>query len=431
MRILTNQKDDKQIKALFKRVQIDYRSIISEIEPLMTAVEKNGDEAIVERQSRKYPERSQTIVKKLCYGKKEQKAAYLRMPERFIRACKKAISNLEAFHNMQIQTKTIVEIDEGIVCSREFRPIERVGLYIPGGSAPLPSTLMMLAVPAKIAGCTTVVACTPPNKKGDIEDSILATAYMLNMDNLLLCKVGGTQAIAAMANGTKTIPKVDKIFGPGNKYVTAAKLFVSTEVSIDMPAGPSEVLVIADQYANPSFVAADLLSQAEHDPASQAILITDSAELANQVNNEIDKQIVDLPRKNIAKEALSNSAIVITRDVAEALQLSNEYAPEHLIIQTQEPEIIAQKVVNAGSVFIGEYAPESAGDYCSGTNHSLPTSGFAKSIGPVSTEMFGKYIQFQTITREGLATLLPTIETLAEFEGLEAHRRAASIRTTN
>jgi len=431
MLILNSKKDGEKIRSIFKRDQIDYRAIITDIEPLVTAVKKYGDKAIIKRQMAKNPKLSISIAGKLIYDRKDQKKAYLKMPKEFIEACENSINNLEKFHKTQIQKRTDVEISDGIICYREFKPIEKVGLYIPGGSAPLPSTLMMLAVPAKIAGCTTVVVCTPPNKSGEIEDSILATAYILGMDNLILCKVGGTQAISAMANGTESVPKVDKIFGPGNKYVTAAKLLVSTDVSIDMPAGPSEILVIADKTANPAFIAADLLSQAEHDPSSQAILIIDSEKIANLVNMEIEKQMQDLPRKTIITKALENSAIVITENLDKAIRLSNEYAPEHLIIQTDDAEKIAEMVTNAGSVFIGEYSTESAGDYCSGTNHSLPTSGFAKSVGPVSTEMYGKYVQFQSLTKKGLETILPTIETLAEFEGLEAHKRAASIRIFN
>jgi len=320
-----------------------------------------------------------------------------------------------------------VETSRGVFCWRKNVPVEKVGLYIPGGTAPLFSTVLMLAIPAKLAGCSEIILCAPPNQDGKIHPAILYSADKIGVTKIV--KAGGAQAIAAMAYGTKSIPKVDKIFGPGNQYVTAAKLLVNTQgVAIDMPAGPSEVLVIADQTADEKFIASDLLSQAEHGPDSQVIFVTDKADKLKTVEKEINKQLKKLPRAAIAEKALNNSKSILFEDIESCIAFSNTYAPEHLIICTQNAEQWADKITQAGSVFLGNYTPEAAGDYASGTNHVLPTNGFARSYAGVSIDSFIKKITFQQISRSGLKNLAPTIEKLAEAEELIAHKRAVSIR---
>jgi histidinol dehydrogenase len=338
-----------------------------------------------------------------------------------------ARKNVEAFHSVQIKPETIVETSEGVSCWRKSVAIEKVGLYVPGGSAPLFSTLLMLAIPAKIAGCREIIVCTPPGKDGIINPVILYTAKLLGIKKIF--KTGGAQAIAAMAYGTASIPAVNKIFGPGNQYVTRAKELIQQDgIAIDMPAGPSEVLVIADNTANPSFVAADLLSQAEHGPDSQVIMLTDSRELIEKVRMEVEMQIDLLPRKDIARKAMGNSLLILLSSLDSCLEFSNLYAPEHLIINTKDADLQAERVVNAGSVFIGSYSCESAGDYASGTNHTLPTNGFAKSHSGVSVDSFVRKITFQKISPEGIKKLGPSIEVLAEAESLSGHRNAVSLR---
>ena len=306
-------------------------------------------------------------------------------------------------------------------------PIERVGLYIPGGTAPLFSTVLMLAIPARIAGCHEIVLCTPPGRDGKVNPATLFAARVAGVNSIF--KAGGVQAIGAMAYGTESIPRVYKIFGPGNQYVTAAKQWVSLHgVAIDLPAGPSEVEVLADDSANPVFVASDLLSQAEHGIDSQALLITTSVALAEKVKNEVERQLPLLSRKEIASHSLDNSKLIVVRDMQEAIALTNEYAPEHLIIESNEPHVLASGVVNAGSVFLGHYAPESAGDYASGTNHTLPTNGYAKAYSGVCLDSFVRKITFQEITQAGLQTIGPAIECMASAEGLDGHRRAVSLR---
>lgn len=309
-------------------------------------------------------------------------------------------------------------------------PIEKVGLYIPGGSAPLFSTVLMLAIPASIAGCKEIVLCTPPGKNGKVHPAILYTASLCGIKNIF--KVGGAQAIAAMAYGTEIIPPVFKIFGPGNSYVTTAKMLVQLDgVAIDMPAGPSELMVIADETANPEFIAADLLSQAEHGPDSQVMLLTDSLPLAKQVKTFARQQLLKLPRKKIAEKALKQSVIIVLKNMDEAIVLSNLYAPEHLIIMIADPALITEKIQAAGSVFIGNWSPESAGDYASGTNHTLPTNGYAAMYSGVSVDSFTKTITYQHLTKEGLGQLGPAIMTLAKAEDLEAHSKAVEIRLKN
>ncbi len=344
------------------------------------------------------------------------------------RALEIAFANIHRFHSTQLRKERSVETMPGVRCWREPRPIEKVGLYIPGGSAVLPSTLLMLGVPARIAGCKEIAVCTPPQADGGINGYVAYCLQLLQIERAYL--VGGAQAIAAMAYGTESIPKVDKLFGPGNQYVTKAKSLVQglAGISIDMPAGPSEVLVIADRTANPEYVAADLLAQAEHGPDSQAILVSTDRQLIDDVQVALAHQLALLPRAAIAEKALANSYAIHCETLADAMAFSNRYAPEHLILETDEWEPLLRKVSNAGSVFAGHLTPESAGDYASGTNHTLPTSAFARSYSGVSVDSFVKKITFQHISLEGLRHIGPTVETLAELEGLQAHKNAVSVR---
>lgn len=344
------------------------------------------------------------------------------------RALEIAFQNIHKFHSTQLRKERVVETMPGVKCWREVRPIEKVGLYIPGGSAVLPSTLLMLGVPARIAGCREIVVCSPPQKSGKINGFVAYCLKLLQIKKIFL--VGGAQAVAAMAYGTESIPKVDKIFGPGNQFVTKAKSIIqgTTNVSIDMPAGPSEVLVIADKSANPAFVAADLLAQAEHGIDSQAVLVATDIDLIHAVNNELVKQLAVLPRMELAQKAIQNSYAILAEDLREAIQFSNKYAPEHLILETDNWQTITSLILNAGSVFLGHLTPESAGDYASGTNHTLPTSGYARSYSGVSVDSFVKKITFQHISKEGLEQIGSTVEILAELEGLQAHKNAVSIR---
>ena len=344
------------------------------------------------------------------------------------RALQTAYDNIYKFHQVQLKTEDKVETMPGVTCWRELRPIEKVGLYIPGGTAVLPSTFLMLGIPARIAGCREIVVCSPPQKDGKVNKYIAFVAQLLGIEKIYLA--GGAQAIAAMAYGTETIPKVDKIFGPGNQYVTKAKTIIqsTTNTAIDMPAGPSEVLVIADESAIPSFVAADLLAQAEHGVDSQSVLVTTSAEFAEKVLAELAIQLPVLPRSEIARKAIDNSYIIIVNKLDEAMDFSNQYAPEHLILATANWQQLTANIINAGSVFLGNLTPESVGDYASGTNHTLPTSAYARAYSGVSVDSFVKKITFQHITPEGIKNIGPTVETLAELEGLRAHKNAVSIR---
>jgi histidinol dehydrogenase len=349
------------------------------------------------------------------------------VPEELKKAIRIAYKNIEKFHYAQITTEAVVETSKGVKCWRKSVPIEKVGLYIPGGSAPLFSTLLMLGIPAKLAGCKQIVICTPAGKNGKVNPVILFTAKLIGLNEIF--KVGGAQAIAAMAYGTESIPKVFKIFGPGNQYVTKAKEMVQLDgIAIDMPAGPSEVVVIADRSANAEFIAADLLSQAEHGSDSQVIMLTDDQELTVKVKNEVEKQVELLPRRNIATKALENSRLILMPDMKACIDFSNLYAPEHLIISTTDPGKIADKVINAGSVFLGKYSCESAGDYASGTNHTLPTNGFARNYSGVSSDSFFRKITFQELTADGLKNLGPSIEIMAEAENLKGHKNAVSLR---
>ncbi len=349
------------------------------------------------------------------------------IPEKLRESIALAAGNISFFHESQREAKKKLETMPGVSCWRESRAIERIGIYIPGGTAPLFSTVLMLGIPAKIAGCKEVILCTPPDKNGRINPAILHTAHAVGIDKIY--KVGGAQAIAAMVIGTSSIPKVDKIFGPGNQYVTAAKQkALQYGVAIDLPAGPSELLIIADDTCIPAFVAADLLSQAEHGPDSQVILVSDNLSVVQKVMSAIEKQLPDLPRMMIANQALSNSKAIVFESTRECVAYSNTYAPEHLILAVKTPECWIDEITNAGSVFLGNYSCESAGDYASGTNHTLPTNGYARSYSGVSLDSFVKKITFQQISKEGLKNIGPAIETMAEAEQLYAHKNAVTIR---
>jgi histidinol dehydrogenase len=346
-------------------------------------------------------------------------------------ALETAYNNIYKFHEAQLTTEDTIETMPGVTCWREVRAIEKVGLYIPGGSAVLPSTFLMLGIPARIAGCRELVVFSPPQKNGKVNAFIAYVALLLGVDKIYLA--GGAQAIAAMAYGTETIAKVDKIFGPGNQYVTKAKTIIqsTTTTAIDMPAGPSEVLVIADETANPVYAAADLLAQAEHGIDSQSILVCTSDQRAGEVLAEVEKQLPILPRAEIVKKALENSYVVVTKNLDEAMDFSNQYAPEHLILATANWQSITANIINAGSVFLGNLTPESVGDYASGTNHTLPTSSYSRAYSGVSVDSFVKKITFQHITPEGIKNIGPTVEILAELEGLHAHKNAVNLRMKN
>ncbi|WP_276496069.1 histidinol dehydrogenase [Pontibacter litorisediminis] len=400
---------------------------LEELEPgileTFRLVQEQGDQALLQL-AQKY---DGVQLQQLLATEEEIAVADGKVPQELKEAILQAYSNIQLFHTQQAEPVKQVETMNGVNCWRKSVAIDKVGLYIPGGTAPLFSTLLMLGVPARIAGCKDVVLCTPPAKDGSIHPAILYTASLLGITRIV--KAGGAQAIAAMAFGTESVPAVYKIFGPGNQYVTVAKQLVSkTGVAIDLPAGPSEVLVMADDSANPAFVAADLLSQAEHGADSQVVLLTTSEEVLQQVEQELEAQLNVLPRKEFAAKALDNSLGIILSSREEMLDFSNLYAPEHLILSVSDFEEVMDGITNAGSVFLGHYSPESAGDYASGTNHTLPTNGYARAYSGVSLDSFVKKITFQYITREGLQHIGKTIETMAEAEGLEAHKNAVTIR---
>ena len=408
---------------LLKRPALDVSSLFSTVQTVLDAVRTEGDEAV-----KRYGEQFDKVrVSQLLTSEAEISEAEGLVDEPLKEAIRTAKNNIEKFHAAQRFTGSRIETTAGVTCWQKAVAIEKVGLYIPGGSAPLFSTVLMLTIPAKIAGCNEIVLCTPPNKEGKIHPAILFAAKVAGVSKII--KAGGIQAIAAMAYGTETVPKVYKIFGPGNQYVTAAKQLVSLkEVAIDMPAGPSEVEVIADASANPEFIAADFLSQAEHGPDSQAILVTSAEGIVGNVIKAVQDQLELLPRKGITEKALTHSRIIVLKDEAEVISFTNQYAPEHLIIQTADYASIAEQITNAGSVFMGAYTPESAGDYASGTNHTLPTNGYARSYSGVNLDSFIKKITFQEITPEGIKNLGNTIELMAAGEQLDAHRNAVTVR---
>lgn len=417
--------EKKAWKSLLSRPGFDDSSLEASVANILKEVKQNGDEA-VKRFATMFDKVS---VQNFQVTTEEINVAESLLSDELKQAIQNAKSNIEKFHQPQLRSEEAVETMPGITCWRKSVAIERVGLYIPGGSAPLFSTLLMLGIPANIAGCKNIILCSPPNREGNLHPAILYAAKVVGVTQIF--KVGGAQAIAAMAYGTATIPKVYKIFGPGNLYVTYAKQLVQKNATaIDMPAGPSEVAVLADESANACFVAADLLSQAEHGSDSQAILVTTSESLVTNTKAEVEKQLSALPRKGIAENAIKNSRIFLVKNIKEGIELINEYAPEHLIISCNNDENIAEKIVNAGSVFLGNYSPESVGDYASGTNHTLPTNGYAKAYSGVSVDSFIKKITFQKLSKEGLEDISKTVKTMAEAEGLEAHANAVRVRLT-
>lgn len=408
---------------LVKRPSLDVSNLFEKVQAVLERVRTKGDTA-VKRYGEIFDEVS---LSSLLVTEEEIKEAEELVPADLKQAIRTAGENIEKFHLSQQFTGQKVETTPGVTCWQKAVPIEKVGLYIPGGTAPLFSTVLMLATPARIAGCKEIVLCTPPDKEGKVHPAILFAARVAGVNTI--CKVGGIQAIAAMAYGTESIPKVYKIFGPGNQYVTAAKQLVSLkEVAIDMPAGPSEVEIIADETANPVFIATDFLSQAEHGADSQSILVTTEESIVIDVMQAIDEQLAELPRKEITSKALEHSRIIILKNKQEVVDFTNLYAPEHLIIQTSDYHSIAEQISNAGSVFLGAYTPESAGDYASGTNHTLPTNGYAKAYSGVNLDSFIKKITFQEITPEGIKRLGDTIRIMAAHEQLDAHKNAVTVR---
>ena len=420
-----NKLTKKERLALLRRpstLQSDTRRVVQEV---CFAIKQRGDAAVREY-NRKF---DKAEVKALRVSTEELAAAKKSLPPKFIDALNRAAKNIRTFHESQLNTTQRITTMKGIVCWREARPIEWVGLYVPAGSAPLPSTVLMLGIPAVIAGCSRIVLCSPPTTNGSVDPVVIAAAAMIGIDEVY--KVGGAQAIAAMAYGTETIPKVDKIFGPGNRYVAAAKQFVSTDpegAAIDLLAGPSEVLILADEAANPDVVAYDLLSQAEHDADAQAVLVTTSESLAKTVMRVLPQKASEFPRNKIIESSLEHSYIFVANSLKSAIRFSNDYAPEHLVINMQNAEAVVPSIMNAGSVFVGPFSPVTAGDYASGTNHTLPTSGTARWASGVSLDSFLKNITFQSITKSGLESLAPTLTAFASVEGLQAHARAVTSR---
>ena len=408
---------------MLRRPMQNVSTFFENVSTILKNVKANGDAAVLE-----YEEQFDKVkLASLVVTEEEMKEAEAQVPIELKVAILLAQRNIYTFHKKQKFEGKKVETMEGVTCWQKAVGIEKVGLYIPGGTAPLFSTVLMLAVPAKIAGCKEIVLCTPPDKEGKINPAILYAAQVSGVSKIF--KAGGVQAIGAMAYGTESVPKVYKIFGPGNQYVMAAKQQVAMhDVAIDMPAGPSEVMVIADETSNPAFVAADLLSQAEHGVDSQVVLVTTSEKFLGEVEYEVQHQLSRLPRWQIAEKSLENSKLILVKDMDEAIEMANEYAPEHLIIETKDYMDLAEKVVNAGSVFLGAYTPESAGDYASGTNHTLPTNGYAKAYSGVSLDSFIRKITFQEINREGIQNIGPAIEVMASNEHLDAHKNAVSVR---
>ena len=410
-------------KSILSRPTLNTATLRDTVLQVLGDIREKGDKAVIE-----YEEKFDKVELASLEVTEEEFAEAEKATDSTLKeAIGKALENIRTFHASQKFEGQKVTTTTGVTCWQKAVAIEKVGLYIPGGTAPLFSTVLMLAAPAKIAGCKEIVLCSPPNREGKINPAILYAAKASGVSRIF--KAGGVQAIGAMAYGTESIPKVYKIFGPGNQYVMAAKQEVSLhDVAIDMPAGPSEVAVLADETANPAYVASDLLSQAEHGVDSQSILITTSEELINAVQEEVEKQLSVLPRKEITEKSLSHSKLILVSSVDEAIEMSNEYAPEHLIIETKNYMQVAERIVNAGSVFLGPYTPESAGDYASGTNHTLPTNGYAKAYSGVNLDSFTRKITFQEITREGIMNIGPTIETMAANEFLDAHKNAVTIR---
>ncbi len=414
---------NKDWDVILKRPTIDLSELKETVTTVLNEVRKKGDEAV-----RAYTERfDQVKISGFQLGSEEIAQAEGQLSTSLKQAIQTAKDNISRFHQSQKVNMEVIETMPGVKCWRQSRPIEKVGLYIPGGTAPLFSTVLMLGVPAQLAKCQEIVLCSPPNKQGDLHPAIVYAASLVGIQKIF--KIGGVQAIGAMAYGTESVPKVYKIFGPGNQYVTAAKQVVSQQgTAIDMPAGPSEVLVYADNSADPGFVAADLLSQAEHGVDSQVVMLTFNQDFIQKVKIQIEEQLKDLPRAEIAREALQKSIAIVVKDHQQAIQIINAYAPEHLILSMENPEELCDHIINAGSVFLGHFTPESVGDYASGTNHTLPTNGFAKVYSGVSLDSFVKKITFQKLTKEGLKNLGPAVEEMAVAEELIAHKNAVSLR---
>ena len=423
---LYNNPDKSLWSELTERVTSDDAVIESRVSAILERVSKDGDKALVEIASEIDKVDLSTGIEVTA---EEIEQAADEVSDELKSSIRNAYNNIYMFHDAQVFNPIVVETTPGVKCIQKSVPIQKVGLYIPGGSAPLFSTVLMLAIPAKVAGCREVILCTPCGKDGKVAAAVLYAAKVCGVDRIF--KIGGAQAVAAMAYGTQTVPAVDKIFGPGNRYVTKAKEIVSRRVAIDMPAGPSEVLVMADESAVPAFVASDLLSQAEHGPDSQVILVCPSEDIADKVQAEVDDQLERLPRKEVALKALEGSRVIVIPSVDRQIEFVNMYAAEHLIISMKDPWSVAEKITAAGSVFIGNYTPESAGDYASGTNHTLPTSGWARSMSGVNLDSFIRKITYQEITREGIEALGETIVTMARAEGLDAHAAAALVRMEN
>lgn len=422
MNIIINPSKSKW-DSLTQRPYTENNSVVDSVKEIFKNVQKNGDKSLID-----YTLKFDNVkIDKLKVSENLINDSEFKISSNLKKAIDLAYNNIYKFHSSQLQKKNIIEVQKGINCWQEKRPINNVGLYIPGGSAPLFSTVLMLGIPSLIANCSNRILCTPPNFKNEIAPEILYACKVCGISNIF--KVGGAQAIAAMTFGTESIPKIDKIFGPGNQYVTEAKKYsMNYGLSIDMPAGPSELLVLADDSANPKYVASDLLSQAEHGIDSQVILVSNSKALIDKVSKEIKIQKEDLSRKEIITKSLENSKSILFDSIDTSIDFINEYAPEHYIINTSNEEYCISKLSNAGSVFIGNYTPESAGDYASGTNHTLPTNGYAKQYSGVNTDSFLKTISFQKISKSGLMSISNAIETMALSEGLDAHKQAVSIR---
>lgn len=420
---LVKYPDKKQWAELLARPSFDNSSLLSTVQSVLADIRERGDEAV-----REYELKFDKVqLQSLLVTADELKEAEGLLTNELKEAIKQAKKNIAKFHAVQDTPLPCIETMQGVKCWQKAVPIQKVGLYIPGGTAPLFSTVLMLAVPAQIAGCKEIVLCTPPNAEGKVHPAVLFAAQTAGVSKIF--KIGGVQAIGAMAYGTDSVPKVYKIFGPGNQYVTAAKQCVSLrDVAIDMPAGPSEVEVIADETANASFVAADLLSQAEHGADSQAICITSSERVADEVLKEVEKQVAELPRQALAQKSLDHSRIIVVHNFDEVIDITNEYAPEHLIIQTKDYAQIAERIHSAGSLFLGHLTPESAGDYASGTNHTLPTSGYAHAYSGVNLDSFRKKMTYQEISPEGLRNIGHIVEIMAENESLLAHKNAMTLR---
>ncbi len=418
--------DRKDWAEILLRPSFDSSSLEETVKNILKEVKEKGDEAI-----KKFTlQFDKAAVDDLQVSETEMNEAENFLSEELKQAIISAKKNIEKFHSSQLRKEEAIETMPGVSCWRKMVAIEKVGLYIPGGTAPLFSTVLMLGIPAVLAGCNEIILCSPPDTSGKLNPAVLFAAKIVGVKKIY--RVGGVQAIAAMTYGTVSIPKVYKIFGPGNQYVTCAKQLVQKEgVAIDLPAGPSEVAIYADDTANAAFVASDLLSQAEHGIDSQVLLVTVNSILIDEVTKELDRQVLQLPRKNIALKALENSKIILVNDKNEAIDLLNEYAAEHLILACADAEAIAEKIKNAGSVFLGNYSPESVGDYASGTNHTLPTNGYAKAYSGVSVDSFVKKITFQRLTKQGLKNIANTVELMAEAEGLRAHANAVRIRINN